>query len=300
MAKDILKNFGVVIPVGNFQNDRSNIELIVRQNEECLIETILVLDNQDLTDLEELQQYIEINQFTNTRLFHGVWNNPGGARNFGLSFSTRTWVSFWDSDDTQLLMNVEKAVEQLSHSDFDAGVCIFEITADNYSKWEKLPRMKNSQKSLFVRLQSNPGIWRILFRRSAITDISFPEFLSAEDQIFLLRFLQINPRMCQINLVTYSYVQGGRSQLTKVLSLNSYSLQAIELGIAELELLNNNWEKLGRTLLLKLILSVILKGNVNDKTLAIKQFKKLISKIGLIDLIRTLGIVLYVFFVLGS
>ena len=49
MAERILRNFGVVVPVGNFQSDRRNIELIVSQNEEFLIETILVLDNQKMT-----------------------------------------------------------------------------------------------------------------------------------------------------------------------------------------------------------------------------------------------------------
>lgn len=287
----------MVIPIGNFQNDRSNIELIVGRNEEYFIETILVLDNQDLADIEQLQQYIEINHFTNTKLVYGVWNNPGGARNFGLSFCTRTWVSFWDSDDTQLVMNVEKAVDQLLHSDFDAGVCIFEISAANYSKLEKLPLMSSDQKSLFIRLLSNPGIWRIIFRRLAINDIIFAEFSSAEDQIFLLRFLQTNPRVCQINLLTYGYVQGGSSQLTKSVSKNSYTLQAIDLGIEELGFLNSVWEKLGKSLLLRLILSVILKGSFNEKVLAIKQSKKIISKIGWLDFIRTLGTVLHLFLV---
>ena len=290
----------MVVPVGNFQSDRRNIELIVSQNEEFLIETILVLDNQKMTDIEHLQQYIQVNHFTNTKVVHGVWNNPGGARNFGLSFSTRTWVSFWDSDDTQLVVNVEKAVDQLLKSDFDAGVCIFEISADDYSKQEKLPQMRNNQKSFFVRLLSYPGIWRIIFRRSAITDISFPEFSSAEDQIFLLRFLQINPRVCQINQLTYSYVQGGRSQLTKSPSINRHNIQAIDLGIIELEFLNNDWKKLGQSLLLRLIVSVILKGSFIEKTLAIKQSKTLISKIGWIDFIRTLGVVLHSFLVYRS
>ena len=70
MAEGILKNFGVVIPVGNFQNDRSNIELTVSRNEEYFIETILVLDNQKMVDIAQLQQYIEINQFTNTKLVY--------------------------------------------------------------------------------------------------------------------------------------------------------------------------------------------------------------------------------------
>lgn len=287
----------MVIPVGNFQNDRSNIELILSRNEEYFIETILVLDNQRSVDIEQIQNYIEIKNFTNTKLVQGVWNNPGGARNFGLSFCTRTWVSFWDSDDTQLVMNVEKAVFQLLHSDFDAGVCIFEISGDVSSKSEKLPRMKNDHESLFIRLLANPGLWRILFRRSAIADIKFAEYLSAEDQIFLLRFLQINPRVCQIDSLTYSYVQGGRGQLTKSLSINSHTLQAIDLGINELVFINNNWKKLGQSLLLKLILSIILKGSIIDKNFAIKKLKKLISTIGWIDFLRTLGNMLHLFLV---
>jgi glycosyltransferase involved in cell wall biosynthesis len=288
MTEGVLRNFGVVIPVGNFQNDRKNIESILSRNEEYLIETILVLDNQRLADIEQLQNFININQFTNTKVVHGVWNNPGGARNFGITFCTRTWVSFWDSDDSQSVLNVEKAVYQLLQSDSDAGVTIFEISHKNSSKLEKLPRMKSDQESLFIRLLSNPGLWRIIFRRSTIANVKFAEFLSAEDQIFLLRFLQINPRVSQINSLTYTYVQGGRSQLTKSLSVYSNTIQAIDLGIKEIGFLNNNWKKLGRSLLLKLILSVILKGSFIERTLAIKQLKKLISKIGWIDLLRDL------------
>jgi glycosyltransferase involved in cell wall biosynthesis len=294
MTEGTLRNFGVVIPVGNFQSDRSNLELIVRRNEEYFIETILVFDNQKFKDIELMQQYIELNLFTNTKLVHGVWNNPGGARNFGLSFCTRPWVSFWDSDDSQLVMNVEKAVDQLLQSDLDAGVCIFEISAPSYSKLEKLPRNKNEQQTLFIRLLSNPGLWRIVFRRSSIADIKFAELSSAEDQIFLLRFLQSHPRVGQIKLLTYSYVQGGGSQLTKSHLKNSYTIQAIDLGIKELGLSINNWEKLARSLVLKLILSIILKGSFIEKMLAIKQTEKLISKIGWIDFLRTLAIVLHV------
>lgn len=297
MAEGILRNFGVVIPVGNFQNDRSNIELIIKRNEEYFIETILVFDNQELGDIEQIKHYIESNHFTNTKLVHGVWKNPGGARNFGLSFCTRTWVSFWDSDDTQLVMNVEKAVDQLLQSDFDAGICIFEISASDYIRPEKLPRMKSDQKAIFIRLLSNPGHWRIIFRRSSITDIKFAEFSSAEDQIFLLRFLQTNPRVSQINLLTYIYVQGGKSQLTKSLSKNSNLTQAIDLGIKELELLSNNWTNLERSLLIKLILSVILNGNFIEKTIAMKQSKNLISKIGWIEFLYALVIVLHLFLV---
>jgi len=297
MSEGVLRNFGVVIPVGNLQNDRSNIELIVSRNEEYFIETILVLDDQELAEIERLQQYINTNQFRYTKIVHGVWNNPGGARNFGLSFCTRTLVSFWDSDDTQLVINVEKAVNEILKGDFDAGVCIFEISGENFSKLEKLPRMKSDQESLLIRFLSNPGLWRIIFRRSAVTDIIFPEFSSAEDQIFLLRFLQTNPRVCQINLLTYGYVQGGSSQLTKSVSKNSYTLQAIDLGIEELGFLNSIWKKLGKSLLLRLILSVILKGSFNEKVLAIKQSKKIISKIGWLDFIRTLGTVLHLFLV---
>ena len=103
MTEGVLRNFGVVIPVGNLEIDRKNIELIVSQNEEYFIETILVLDDQELVEIEQLKQFINTNHFTNTKIVHGVWNNPGGARNFGLSFCTRTLVSFWDSDDTCLL-----------------------------------------------------------------------------------------------------------------------------------------------------------------------------------------------------
>jgi glycosyltransferase involved in cell wall biosynthesis len=297
MSEGVLRNFGVVIPVGNLQNDRSNIELIVSRNEKYFIETILVLDDQELAEIEHLQQYININHFTYTKIVHGVWNNPGGARNFGLSFCTRTLVSFWDSDDTQLVINVEKAVNEILNTDFDAGVCIFEISDVNFSKLEKLPRMKSDQESLIIRFLSNPGLWRIIFRRSAVTDIVFPEFSSAEDQIFLLRFLQINPQVCQINLLTYSYVQGGENQLTKSHSINSFTLQAIDLGIKELRFLDQNWKKLGQLLLLKLIFSVILRGSVTEKALAIKKFKKLLSQVGWLDFIHTLGIVPYFFFV---
>ena len=297
MSEGVLRNFGVVIPVGNLQNDRSNIELIVSRNEEYFIETILVLDDQELAEIERLQQYINTNQFRYTKIVHGVWNNPGGARNFGLSFCTRTLVSFWDSDDTQLVINVEKAVNEILKGDFDAGVCIFEISGENFSKLEKLPRMKSDQESLLIRFLSNPGLWRIIFRRSAVTDIIFPEFSSAEDQIFLLRFLQINPQVCQINLLTYSYVQGGENQLTKSLSINSFTLQAIDLGIKELSFLDQNWKKLGQLLLLKLIFSVIRRGSITEKVLAIKKLKKLLSQAGCLDFFRTLGILPYFFLV---
>ena len=75
--------------------------------------------------------------------------------------------------------------------------------------------------------------------------------------------------------------------------MNSHTIQAIDLLIEELGLLEDTWKQLGHSLALKLILSVILKGSSNERTLALNQSKKLISEIGWIDFIGTLGTVLY-------
>ena len=278
-----LSDFSVVIPIGNYGRDRLNIESIVKQNELFSVQTILVLDHQDLKLANELDLYINKNGFKNTKAVAGSWKNPGGARNLGLSLCTRTWVSFWDSDDVQYIENIEEIISHLEVCDCDAVMGIFEIEINESRSQEVIPLDNRVINSFDSRIVDNPGLWRFIFRRSSILEIKFAELSAAEDQIFFLRFLQSDPKVCAINKLIYVYIKGGHTQLTNSPLLYKQTLIALDLITDELIKWGNKWKPLGQSLILKLALSVFRNGDMIQRTAAIRIVALLLKNFGASD-----------------
>jgi hypothetical protein len=275
-----LSDFSVVIPIGNYEKDSLNIKSIVEQNELFSVQTILVLDHQDLEHAYELDLFIRKNGFINTKAVAGSWENPGGARNFGLSLCTRTWVSFWDSDDLQYVQNIVEIIRHLESCNCDAVMGVFEIEINDTRSQEAIPLNKKVINSLDSRILANPGLWRFVFRRSSILDLKFAELSAAEDQIFLMRFLQCNPKVCPIDKIVYVYVKGSNAQLTNSPLVYKQTLSALDLITDELMEWEDQWKPLGQSLILKLAISAFRNGDMIRKILALKVLVSLLKNFG--------------------
>jgi glycosyltransferase involved in cell wall biosynthesis len=143
-------------------------------------------------------------------LIQGVFGNPGSARNAGLEIATGDWVGFWDSDDTPNIKNIIEAIKIAQQYD--------EILVGNFSvidvktMEERIPIKKvNGINSVAM----NPGIWRMVFRRSTISHMRFPSLRMGEDQVFLSRLNFGIRRLRFFESIFYQYNLGSSSQLTK-------------------------------------------------------------------------------------
>jgi len=285
----------VVIPVGNFEADSKNIFNILKTNEIDLFQLIIVMDSQNETQINILNSFIHSNNIINTIVTNGNWNNPGAARNHGLKLCTKKWIMFWDSDDKPNSSAIRHAIEQLDEGYFDCGFGTFEIEINGTHLPETRFKNNKSGVSFNDRIIINPGLWRFIFKLDFIRGIDFPELSSSEDQVFLQRFFALNPNIFTLKENIYTYVLGGSNQLTKSNNLVNQNIQAILIGIKEINYKNNPRIKIIGSLIFKQIITVVKKGSLIEKLLGIKLSIKLICRLRfynailiIINLIKTL------------
>ena len=199
-----------VVPISNYEQHKANIESILRSAAACNIEMILVLDSEPNNAYEELVHLTK--NINNTQEVLKVYSgNPGSARNFGKKRATRDWVTFWDCDDYPIIDSILESIKkaELNEAEICVGAYLIE---DTTTKIER--RVSLDVKYLETQIGINPGVWRMAFKRSLIADIDFPELSMAEDQIFLQRVLNREPRISYFNVDTYRYRTGVLNQLT--------------------------------------------------------------------------------------
>jgi glycosyltransferase involved in cell wall biosynthesis len=139
--------------------------------------------------------------------------NPGETRNIGLAAATGSWICFWDSDDYPV-------IDQILENVIEAEENYYQISVGNYLVGEHIKN--HPVKFLDVQaarnlsdLYSNPGLWRMAFKRDVIKDVEFPNFRMGEDQIFLFKILATLPRIHFSSRITYKYMIYSDHQLTK-------------------------------------------------------------------------------------
>lgn len=185
-------DLSVVIPVGCLDNDYLNIFAILEESQEYQIEVFIVLDKPTRWQEKFLNEKIRSNNWQNIHVLSGDWGNPGSARNLGLAFCTRTFVAFWDSDDHPDFHGVQLLVGELMDNKYDAGLGRFRIRHHNSIQSEIGIINRSEFQNIAYRIISNPGLWRFIFNRSFVDKLAFPDYSSAEDQLFLQRFFSFS------------------------------------------------------------------------------------------------------------
>lgn len=204
----------VICPVRNMGGRLQFLEKWVNEiSVSPQIETIIVHDFLYEEDREELQLICSESQ--NVKLIEGQFGNPGSARNAGLSLSKGKRVVFWDCDDEP---NVNRFLDLLRLEEAkDSDICIARFNTFNEitksigkdSTWSG--NLVQDHKTFAL----NPGIWRMIFKRELLTNISFDPLKMAEDQLFICQ------AMLKAKIVTfsddqiYTYFIGSGRHLTK-------------------------------------------------------------------------------------
>jgi glycosyltransferase involved in cell wall biosynthesis len=204
----------VVIPltkiVGHEDEFRKQIESAVKLG----FQVIVVHDIQDdLTSSVLVDFRVLIEHKNQVKLLEGYFNSPGTARNAGLEQVRTPFVCFWDSDDSVDLDNFQRFFDAYRSSNCDVGIGEFATFSSSYKRLPYRFKGDSFEENLF-RFIARPGVWRFIFKTSIARNAKFLNTKMAEDQIFLLRVLQENPRVMIFNEVVYVYHLGIQGQLT--------------------------------------------------------------------------------------
>ena len=199
----------VIIPITDLENRieflRKWVGLVPPEIELVMVYDLNPCDNGSAL-FEEVTSIHE-----NTIFTHGHFDGPGTARNVGLTLATAPFVSFWDSDDIPDLSSQLRMLNLILNSNCD-------VIIGGYSRRNlvtglvkiKSPRPKTWETDVALEV----GIWRMLFRKSFLQGVKFPDLRLAEDQVFFLRALESSPRVCTFSESVYVYTCNSGIQLT--------------------------------------------------------------------------------------
>jgi glycosyltransferase involved in cell wall biosynthesis len=195
-----------------------NIGILCRVN--------FVLDFASAQEQHSMEKVITPNP--SERFFYGQFGSPGEARNRALRESEGKYVCFWDVDDKPESNALLEFAQLLDTHDADLGV----------SSWTFVnspEKIKGPSPLSFLRY---PGIWRVVFKRELIKDMSFSSLQWGEDQLFLVEALSRSPKLITTTRITYRYnqtVEGSQTSkqhfvtdLSKALKLEMVHLSKAE------------------------------------------------------------------------
>ena len=137
-----------------------------------------------------------------------AYKNIGKSRNAGLRLAIGEWIAFWDSDDIPEPSLFSKMVGAAVKAEADLAVGQF---SEKNETGEVI--LRNGMDSI-PDLITDPGIWRLAFRRSIIEEIQFPGYSMGEDQVFLYRALQNIGHIQWFDFCVYTYRVGNPNQIT--------------------------------------------------------------------------------------
>lgn len=201
-----------IIPVGGFPNGDSVLKSWVLKELPRGLEVILVLDSDDKSVRDAVQEIAAVDSKKNVSVLISHHRNPGSTREIGLKAAKGKWICFWDADDLPDVSNVWRNVESKENQETD-------IIVGNYRSVDFESNNKvdypHGTSNLLMSFYLNPGLWRCVFKRKLLEEVSFPALRMGEDQVFLFRALNASKSVKFIHENFYNYYQYSTGQLTK-------------------------------------------------------------------------------------
>ena len=173
---------------------------------------IIIVDDGSNTDTAELCDSFA-KSFNNVIVFHKQNEGVSVARNFGISKSTGTWITFVDSDDW-LEVN---AIENLIKCNNESKLIISRYYSDNEKRvddeeYNKLYKSEEIFVAMFYQKRFMSAIlescWAKLYSKDIITqhNIQFPKGVKrSEDMLFNIEFLKYIDSIYVCDSYTYHY-----------------------------------------------------------------------------------------------
>lgn len=256
-----------VVPISRMAGKLNNFRSWINSVNQLPMNIVLVHDFAEEETSSEIRQIIASSPQTNIRFIEGVFGGPGMARNAGLLEATSEWVCFWDSDD---LPNVDIAISMVNKAEIRDEVLIgdFQIMcADGKSEAQRISH-RNEIQSIAI----NPGLWRMIFRRSSIGQLQFENNLMGEDQVFLAHYNLASRRIQFFNDLIYTYVRGTPGQLTFNQPAIDGILKSFQVLLRIFEVNSGKSANFTSILILRTLLTGLLRSSSKIKPSIIREF----------------------------
>jgi hypothetical protein len=244
----------IIVPVSKMAGKLSNLRTWLEYASNYDVEVRIIHDRQDDFTGDELVRLIR--ELNNPRIFfcEEYFGAPGLARNKGLEQAQGKWICFWDSDD---IPNLDTAVTVIQASARESNLLVGEFQRKSEMTGAILSR---SNTSSVLQLASDPGIWRIIFKRDVMLGVSFGGMRLGEDQLFLttLPIEKLKIEFVEANLYTYFVGNNGHQ------SNNKRYVDDLLIGIDSLSdrICNKRYfkEEITETVLVNMILTAFYRG----------------------------------------
>ena len=137
-------------------------------------------------------------------------SSPGLARDYGLSFVTTSWVTFWDDDDKPF----PKVILESIAASIDSEMIVGQYVVRDFAREQILVRKETVSLN---QLSVDTGLWRIIFLTTLAKRVSFPNSFLGEDRLYVRSILLQRPKVSFASRIHYQYSIGNNS-LTSTIS----------------------------------------------------------------------------------
>lgn len=216
----------IITPIANMAGRLETLKVWVVEALKRGFDVILIHDIKDDQTERELTDFVKVTNHKYLRLFSGYFGGPGLARNEGLRNTRTTWLCFFDSDDNPILENIENHMKTITN-DADMVVGQYEVIDVRQDR----KKIKSSDTTNLTDLMINPGLWRVVLKKSFTKQNEFPNLRMGEDQIYLANLDLSNAEIHYSQGTFYQYYSNQTTQLTrntKALDDLRYSTKALE------------------------------------------------------------------------
>lgn len=285
----------LVISIFGIERNLKNLYQSLEGIDQRFYDIIVVHDLNDGETLISLSSMMENLGISDYKIVEGFFGCPGYTRNRGLEECNSDWVLFWDCDDKLNHFELMRILERfLLDKRFGINFIINDFNFVDLSTSKK----RRVHTKNFLTMAIYPGIWRIVIRRERIGNLQFSNLIMGEDQAFLAELNISTNEVYFSNQIVYDYVIGNPNQITSKHSKNSTFIISIERIINSLNRKNN--DTLNIYLLSKILLSLMKRAKVIDKSHLFDIFLQLYRRIGFIGISKILRIQIQMVLIKGN
>ncbi len=206
-----------------------NLKFLIQSAPSSKCEIIIVQDLAHGESASELLQPLRDNSKVSITLLKGFFGSPGQTRNRGLLSAKGNWVAFCDADDRQYFDSVISEIERDGTPDLIVG---------QFNRVTKDKKLMRSVKTRSLEdLWTDPGFWRIAYKKSSLFGIKFTDLKIGEDIVFMAEVLRRSPKVSFRDALFYDYTIGSSLQITS----NVANFGDLPKAIETIKIQNPNW-----------------------------------------------------------